>query len=428
MASEENGSSSLEEVKRFIRNQEDLFELKLHERDKTIKKLNAQIEKIDEELAHLSLKFRPIPGVERGVQTLIEKSEENEVTNYLAIYSVYGTVHAVWQMLQDSLSQYPQFIEIIQNYEIGTLKRLAERGTIILDLRLTPLPTPKRLTTTHAFGEERDAQIGSIVKERRNQMLGYLEASSFMSEMTKFQDLNAFEKMSVNDIKRFFESQNQAFAKSLPPDEKARVTEKVYLLFEGIEGIDRKTIWPKLIGNKLRITPELYFSLQTMSLVNFPKSVERVIVEDLKRNLRSVYEDYTKQETSRGGKPCKIEEMPLLISIKEILMCFQVYRGDIGYVQGMSHLCMTLHKIFKNNIETFKNFCNLLFFKRPLIDFYRFDMEMLDQYTLLLGVNLQRNFRNQYEEFMLVQDNLTNMFVVENYFTIFSNYFVERDN
>lgn len=124
---------------------------------------------------------------------------------------------------------------------------------------------------------------------------------------------------------------------------------------------ERKHIWKIRIGNRLGITKDLYDSLcMRLELEGIKKKDSKLISDDLFRTLPNY-----------GST--KIGET-MYEKLHHILSLFQLYRPDIGYVQGMSFIVVMLY-YFYDEYETFAIFSNLIITKPLIFACYDFDIE-----------------------------------------------------
>ena len=63
--------------------------------------------------------------------------------------------------------------------------------------------------------------------------------------------------------------------------------------------------------------------------------------------------------------------------LHHLLSLFQLYRPDIGYVQGMSFLIVMLY-YFYDEFETFVVFCNLIITKPLIFACYDFNIPIVN--------------------------------------------------
>ena len=62
----------------------------------------------------------------------------------------------------------------------------------------------------------------------------------------------------------------------------------------------------------------------------------------------------------------------MFVTIKRVLRLFVLYRPDIGYIQGMDHIAITLYYYF-DEYQVFMLFSNLIVTNEVLWNFYNFD-------------------------------------------------------
>lgn len=126
-----------------------------------------------------------------------------------------------------------------------------------------------------------------------------------------------------------------------------------------IQESDRKELWRKAIGNKLRLSKRSYAELEArIDSQGVPKDVFKVIINDLDRTFPEC--------DSRS------EGVRMYQDIVKILSLFAVYRPDVGYVQGMSYIASNLYFLF-DPFESFVLFSNLIICNRLMLDLYSMD-------------------------------------------------------
>ena len=127
------------------------------------------------------------------------------------------------------------------------------------------------------------------------------------------------------------------------------------LIEKGIPPFLRQRIWPLLLGNVLKVTPEafhLYWSRALANQGSAPQSglgkeaTVQLIDEDLKRTFVPL------GFFNRGE--------PLYDVIRKMLLTYAYYRPDIGYVQGMSFLAGILAVHISDDYLCFQCLANLL--------------------------------------------------------------------
>lgn len=206
-------------------------------------------------------------------------------------------------------------------------------------------------------------------------------------------------------------------------------------------------VWEQIIQNKLVIILELFCHSRDLSQVNFPDNVKKLIELDLNRVLR-FYQKYLKSEdmaiikkpTAYRASVLKtwldwtpaatipgVQVHPYFHDLSEILYCFQVYRGGIGYVQGMCRISYLIYIVFKNNIEAFTNFANMIFFKKPLLKFNRLNLKFIDRYTECLKHFLLKLYPEVANAILSTNENLLSVFFMESFYTLYASYFDEEN-
>jgi hypothetical protein len=149
------------------------------------------------------------------------------------------------------------------------------------------------------------------------------------------------------------------------------------LVFQGIPPSVRVKVWPLLVGNELRITPELFEifgqraarAKQITHVAGEGAALGRegtvaLVHLDLPRTFPalSIFQD---------GGPCHGQ----LASVLEAYVC---YRPDVGYVQGMSYIAAVL-LLNMDEYHAFTCFANLL--NNPCyMSFYSMNMDELRKY------------------------------------------------
>ena len=131
----------------------------------------------------------------------------------------------------------------------------------------------------------------------------------------------------------------------------------------------RRDYWRAKIGNKLKINPVLYNNLvERLSVEPLPKKSEKTIIDDLDRTFPNCND-------IQEGKE-------MYANMKLTLSLFELYRPDIGYVQGMSYLLLVLYYYF-DKYECFVYLANLIVCNRFVRDMYTFNMGRVTAYSKL---------------------------------------------
>lgn len=133
-----------------------------------------------------------------------------------------------------------------------------------------------------------------------------------------------------------------------------------FFRFYTISDEERKQLWKVRIGNTLRIDREVFENLKIrLKEEGLKKSVEKLVVDDMNRTLPNY-------------KSCGAGQY-MYENIQQLLLLFQVYRPDIGYVQGMSYLMVMFYYYF-DEYESFVLFTNMVLTKNILSKCYQFDL------------------------------------------------------
>lgn len=404
---------------------------------KELKRLNKEIESLREEKDEVDDKFEKMmkdketkEHDDKDIQTEIEISRVDLQTDYYQIYQVFGTTHYLWQMLQDNLVKYEQFNTLLENYFVSMNKDFSIKNRVSIVIHFDVTESRKRLTFTFRK-KSSDDTAKAIIRKRKQELLSLTDSETFVEEMKSMKELIIeMEQIDYIMLNRFMSTQNDSgFVSFFRKSKSFKATTKALIDDKG--AITRRFVWGKMIDNKLRITPELYHHFRGLCQINFPQDVRRAIQLDLERILRFYKILPQNIESGKGVKESqtRLDCNPEQISnnIIEVLCCFQVYRGDIGYVQGMAQVAYLIHTVFKNPIETFSAFTNIILCKKPMLTFYRFDLEKIDAYTFCLEYYLKKLFPGMMEELNTINCNLVSIFVTESFFTIFASYFKETD-
>lgn len=145
------------------------------------------------------------------------------------------------------------------------------------------------------------------------------------------------------------------------------------LVEKGIPPLLRQRVWPVLIGNGQKITPET-FALCVSLLLFIPSYRSRALSSSIhgsggsagnggagqrgkEETIRLVNEDLKRTFVPLGffglGEP-------LFEKIREVLLAYAYYRPDVGYVQGMSLLAGILAVHIPESALCFQCLCNML--------------------------------------------------------------------
>lgn len=427
---------------------ENLYEVEIKRLEREINALRLEKEKVDKEFEEACHEPDAKKKNSVAVQTMIEAHRNDLSTNYLRIYQIYGTIDAVWQMLQDGLVKFEQFNSIMENYSLNIEKDFSSKNHMSIVIYFNIRTHTKRLTYTLRIERPQSERFEEMVKQRKRELQSLTNAEDFAVEMKSKTDLaKSRQEISYTILERYMLSQSENFMVNFFSTRKGfKKTIKDFLQSKTV--VTRSYVWAQIIQNKLFITPELFCHFRGLCKVNFPENVKKLIELDLNRVLR-FYQKYLEPDDMtivkgtdgmQGISPEEVATMDpgclppqefkytrIFHDLSEILCCFQVYRGDIGYVQGMCRISYLIYIVFKNNIEAFTNFANLVFFKKPLLKFYRFNLDSIDRYTECLKHFLLKLYPDVTNAVLSTNENLLSVFVMESFYTLYASYFDEED-
>eukprot|EP00698_Gefionella_okellyi_P022450 TRINITY_DN7449_c0_g1_i2.p1 TRINITY_DN7449_c0_g1~~TRINITY_DN7449_c0_g1_i2.p1 ORF type:complete len:395 (-),score=71.70 TRINITY_DN7449_c0_g1_i2:237-1421(-) len=159
-----------------------------------------------------------------------------------------------------------------------------------------------------------------------------------------------------------------------------RSTSKVEkLVLAGIPPKLRGQVWNIAVGNALNITLQDFESLTTPQHTSSQtaRNVEALVDVDIPRTF--------------GGLGFFAAEGPLRPPLKRVLICYALYRADIGYVQGMGFLVAML-LLFLDEAESFCTFSNMML-SPLLLAFFKMDQVMMARYTRAWHKLLKKHVR-----------------------------------
>lgn len=204
----------------------------------------------------------------------------------------------------------------------------------------------KKLGISGLEEEEEISQVPETGRMNANLVFGN-------SMDSKIFDLPVNDKLYKSKYKHLVKDCNESFPER----------ESLFQFFKSytISDEERKQLWRIRIGNSLNITKELYNGLcLRLELEGIKKQYQKLIGDDLFRTLPNY-------GSTKAGES-------MYQKLHHILSVFQLYRPDIGYVQGMSFLVVMLY-YFYDEFETFSIFSNLILTKPLISACYDFDLE-----------------------------------------------------
>lgn len=161
-------------------------------------------------------------------------------------------------------------------------------------------------------------------------------------------------------------------------DKSSKNTKRIReLVYQGIPTNIRVKAWPLLVGNDLRITPELFEIFGQRALR--AKQITHVNGEGAalgrEGTVALVHLDLPRTFPAlsifQAGGPCHAQ-------LAQVLEAYVCYRPDVGYVQGMSYIAAVL-LLNLDEYHAFTCFANLL--NNPcFMSFYSMNMDELQKY------------------------------------------------
>ena len=135
----------------------------------------------------------------------------------------------------------------------------------------------------------------------------------------------------------------------------------------GIPLTMRGQAWPLLIGNKIRVTPQLYehyknymYASEAFSAADNNNGETKHLIEaDIPRTFPELNNLFAQVESLSGN-------------LRELLVAYSHMRPEIGYVQGMAHIAGMILLHCGTPQECFKMFANIVSLEL-LYDFYSID-------------------------------------------------------
>lgn len=166
--------------------------------------------------------------------------------------------------------------------------------------------------------------------------------------------------------------------------------------------------WRKAIGNKLKINKTLFECLKKrLDEEGISKKTEKTITNDLDRTSVLV-----------GGHT---EGQIMYSQMKMLLSLFELYRPDIGYIQGMGNLLVLLYYYY-DQFETFVLFTNLIVCNKFVRDMFRFDLNKIKSYCEMFNHKLEESSPKLYN-YLDTRMVVTMTLSVDWYFTLLSRAF-----
>mmetsp|Transcript_17980 Transcript_17980/g.26949 ORF Transcript_17980/g.26949 Transcript_17980/m.26949 type:complete len:491 (+) Transcript_17980:102-1574(+) len=195
------------------------------------------------------------------------------------------------------------------------------------------------------------------------------------------------------------------------------------LCWKGIPGSIRGSAWKAIIGNDLKITPELF-------KINLKrgKKLWKEQVLDSSTKVKDEDDDEGSREDSMRIIQADIprtfpqlkffhQEGPFHEPLLQILQSYVCYRPDVGYVQGMSYLAAIL-LLNMNTLDSFVCLANLLN-QDIYFAFFRMDVDKMQTHLRVYQALMKEKLPNLYQHFETLEIR-PGMYLYEWLLTIYS--------
>ncbi|KAI9910319.1 hypothetical protein PsorP6_010557 [Peronosclerospora sorghi] len=173
---------------------------------------------------------------------------------------------------------------------------------------------------------------------------------------------------------------------------------------QGIPPSLRARVWPLAIGNRLKITPELYQIYRRRTVwykkQGLPIDHPDVTVDGGREHTLSLIDT----DLPRTFPSLKLFDAtgPYYTSLQQLLETYACYRPELGYIQGMSYLAamLCLH-MPQDPYLTFQCLANLMV-QEHLYTFYLLDVELARVYYTLFDTFLAARHPAMYTHFQAI--------------------------
>mmetsp|Transcript_27678 Transcript_27678/g.44282 ORF Transcript_27678/g.44282 Transcript_27678/m.44282 type:complete len:857 (+) Transcript_27678:523-3093(+) len=287
----------------------------------------------------------------------------------------------------------------------------------------------------------------NVVDEDPGMVFGGGSSTWYVQNLEKKHDVEIeFEKRLQSSVKKQVEQEESNESKKrkwvtkvLPNWNEKRFSQSTKVLWrEGIPIPLRMSVWPRAIGNALRVTKTMYYRFKVRSRTSHLESklLERLKeceVEDgpytavsekgqeeddddafdldpvqkygMEKIEKAIDDNFAPASIERGTTCALIDadlprtfpslkffapDGPFGRPLRNVLKAFACYRPDLGYVQGMSYLAAVLCMNTKNEYTAFQCLVNLLM-KGHLFAFYRLDRVLIYKYYDIFEKAMQEN-------------------------------------
>ena len=110
-------------------------------------------------------------------------------------------------------------------------------------------------------------------------------------------------------------------------------------------------------------------------------------------------------------------------ALQKILLAFDTFWPDIGYVQGMSHIIFFIYFVHENELDSFTCFSNLILSNEITHAFFTMNIEEIERYSKIL-TQILRKIDNVFLDQVLTHgDVLIQILLTECVMTFFTSFF-----
>jgi hypothetical protein len=127
---------------------------------------------------------------------------------------------------------------------------------------------------------------------------------------------------------------------------------------QGVPSSVRPKAWPRAIGNELAISAEMYESLRELAkyVVHEKQPPKQSVLDSLREMRADLPNTFPELRFFHDDE----EDQPMAAGLREVLETYIVFRPDVGYMPGMSHIAAMLMLYVDKPFDSFVCFANLM--------------------------------------------------------------------
>ena len=333
----------------------------------------------------------------------------SEQTDYSSITQSFGIIHAL-QIMFSSLLWKNNFASIVRCEESSN--SLSDDVILIFFIELIP-----NIKNKHNYIPSSNSK--HKICNAHQSASKYSKTSSkfsitYLIEMAKFHCRES--RFSLSDSRK-----------------KYKLMKKTLKSFLELSDCSRHSVWLILLGNRARTTKQLfYYCRSQVAIGKLKPEIDHVICEDLKRVLRYYLNFWSNEDiknlTKCENKEADLSKSLLFFKLRDVLGAFQIFRPDIGYVQGMCRLSFILYSETRSCYDTFMALTNLLLFRSPYYSLYTLEDQAITYWENEVKEFAIKFIPNSYAIINDMNPLAIKFFVMENFLLLFANYFEEQEN